>query len=498
MAFETSEAFYAGLSTFGTKTLERAKINQEAFNELYEDAIDAFNASALDGTGDATKKGMIDTINKKTKEGSLASLYSDLASQISAVLATRSAIGQDGSPSAIYLTGNVWNNAVKPFKIEAFGMKDYNSSDVIVQYSDTYYGISLKKKPYESSSSPPLINSSFGTFLEEQDSLRLLLRKVDDARLKFFAKIIWDACQDNTPNSPFWVESLNEGKGGTILECRTQQTVKATKNVKTEKFTIQGIRLQPDGKLSRRDAEKILNVKVNVWKPTSSKPSSGKVYKEDQWKMETGVPLINIKDTKNLATISTKFPGEFRMRFREYVNRKLSARGGEISELWQEFDKILNDSTPAESGSGGRSIKRILADSLLTRTLKLHMYSELKKFDAPNFEFFLVEGVGKASKVRGTDNTYKANIGTSVVKPLKSIIATMADLCSSDCAVEIERVDASEAAAKVEYVLSITPSGSRKKVKVLHIDLRYGGDFKSYPRFHATMTPEFMQLSKGK
>ena len=57
-------------------------------------------------------------------------------------------------------------------------------------------------------------------------------------------------------------------------------------------------------------------------------------------------------------------------------------------------------------------------------------------------------------------------------------------------------LDSSEAAAKVEYVLSITPAGSRKKVKVLHIDLRYGGDFKSYPRFHATMTPEFMQLAK--
>mgnify|MGYP003323958869 CR=1 FL=1 len=90
---------------------------------------------------------MINTINKKTRDGSLASLYSDLASQISAVLATRSAIGQKGSPSAIYLTGNVWNTAVQQFKIEAFGMKDYNSSDVIVQYGDTYYGISLKKKP---------------------------------------------------------------------------------------------------------------------------------------------------------------------------------------------------------------------------------------------------------------------------------------------------------------------------------------------------------------
>ena len=387
MAFETSEAFYAGLSTFGQKELELAKTNQEAFNELYEKAIDAFNANALDGTGDATKTGMINTINKKTREGGLTSLYSDLASQISAVLATRSAIGQKGSPSAIYLTGNVWNTAVQQFKIEAFGMKDYNSSDVILQYGNTYYGISLKKKPYESSSSPPLINSSFGTFLEEQDSLRLLLRKVDDARIKFFAKIIWDACQDNTPNSPFWVQELNEGQGGTILECRAAQTVKATKNLKTERFTIQGIRLQPDGTLSRQDAEKILNVKVNVWKPTSSKPSVGKFYAEDKWKMETGVPLINIKDTKHLATISTRFPGEFRMKFRQYVNSKLSARGGEISELWQEFDEILNDPSPAERGSGGRSIKRILADSLLTRTLKLHLYSELKNLMALTLNF---------------------------------------------------------------------------------------------------------------
>ena len=95
---------------------------------------------------------MIDTIESKESKGrgakGLTTLYSDLASQISAVLATRKAIGQDGPPSAIYLTGNKWHPNVDVFKIEAFGMKDYNSSDVIVQYGDTYYGISLKKKPY--------------------------------------------------------------------------------------------------------------------------------------------------------------------------------------------------------------------------------------------------------------------------------------------------------------------------------------------------------------
>ena len=498
MAFETSEAFYAGLSTFGTKTLERAKINQESFNELYEDAIDAFNDSALDGAGNATKKGMISTIETKEKKGrgakGLGTLYSDLASQISAVLATRNAIGQDGPPSAIYLTGNQWHSSVQPFKIEAFGMKDYNSSDVIIQYGDTYYGISLKKKPYESSASPPLINSSFGSFLKPTE-LKSLLARVNDARYQFFAKIIWDACQDNTPNSPFWVQELNGGKGGTILECRQNYDFKdgKGKDVITGQFNIAGIRLKPDGKLDVRDAKKILDIKVKVYKPTG---------KDGNWKLEkTAIPLINLKDTEHLDSINSKFPAEFRTRFRDYVNRKLSSRGGEISELWSEFDNIMNDNTPAELGANPRSVKRILADSILSRTLKLDLYKELDKFAAPKFEFFLVEGVGKATDDPKSDGQFKASIGTSVVKSLKSVIATVADLCPLDqCGVEVIRIDASEQKAALEYKLVITPPASTrlKKVDVLHIDLRYSGSFTSYPRFHATMTPEFMQLAKGK
>jgi hypothetical protein len=497
MAFETSEAFYAGLSTFSTKVLERAKNNQESFNELYEDAIDAFRDTALDGAGDATKKGMIDTIESKESKGrgakGLTTLYSDLASQISAVLATRKAIGQDGPPSAIYLTGNKWHPNVDVFKIEAFGMKDYNSSDVIVQYGDTYYGISLKKKPYESSHSPPLINSSFGSFLKPTE-LKSLLARVNDARLQFFAKIIYDACQDNTPNSPFWVQELNGGQGGTILECRKMYDFKEGKgkSIKTGQFNIQGIQLQRNGKLSTTDAKRILDIRVNVYKPTG---------KDGNWKLEkTPIPLINIKDTEHMDSLNVQFPIEFRTRFRDYVNRKLSSRGGEISELWREFDNIMNDNTPAELGANPRSVKRILADSILSRTLKLDLYKELDKFAAPKFEFFLVEGVGKATDDPKSDQ-FKSNIGTSVVKSLKSVIATIADLCPLDqCGVEVVRIDASESKAALEYKLVITPPASTglKKVDVLHIDLRYSGSFTSYPRFHATMTPEFMQLAKGK
>ena len=506
MAFETSEAFYAGLSTFGTPRLQSAKQNQDEFNSLYEEAITAFQNNSLDGAGDATKTGMTNTINSKTKDGKLASLYSDLASQISAVLGTRASIGQDGPPSRIFLTGNKWHSSVQPFKIEAFGMKDYNSSDVILQYGDTYYGISLKKKPYESSASPPLINSSFATFLKPNE-FSSMLQRVNVARYKFFAKIIWDACQDNTPNSPFWVQELNEGKGGTILECRKMVNFKTGKgkNVQTGQFSIQGIRLQSDGTLSLSDAKRILDIKVSIYKP-SGKPSVAGVYQDSDWKLADPVPLINIKDTEHMNTLGAGFPTEFRTRFRSYVNSKLSARGGQISELWTEFDKILMDQRPGESVDGTpRSFARILADSILTRTLKLNLYSELEKFNAPEFEFLLVEGVGNAVPDRKADDQFKASIGAPVVKPLKSIIGTIADLCPlQKCGIKLERINASESKAAVEYKLVITPPAKEAKklgfseIDVLHIDLRYGGSFTAMPRFHATMTSEFMQLAKGK
>ena len=510
MAFETSEAFYAGLSTFKSSRLELAKTNQDEFNLLYQESIDAFQASALDGAGNATKTGMITTIASKTREGrgakGLGSLYSDLASQISAVLGTRKSIGQDGAPHAIYLTGNQWHRSVQPFKIEAFGMKDYNSSDVILQYGDIYYGVSLKKKPYEASASPPLINSSFATFLKQKE-FSSMLQRVNVARYKFFAKIIWDACQDNTPNSPFWVQELNEGKGGTILECRQMFDFKTGKgkNVQNGQFNIQGIRLQRDGTLGLEDAKRILDIRVNVYKP-SGKPSVAGKYGESDWKLERNVPLINIKDTEHMDSLGARFPTEFRTRFRSYVNSKLSARGGQISELWTEFDKILMDTRPGESVDGTpRSFARILADSILTRTLKLDLYKELEKFNAPEFEFLLVEGVGKAVDDKKSDDQFKATFGAPVVKPLRSIIGTIADLCPlQKCGIRLERIDASEAKAAVEYKLIITPPAKEAKklgfseIDVLHIDLRYGGSFKSMPRFHATMTPEFMQLARGK
>ena len=62
--------------------------------------------------------------------------YDDMAGALSAVLATRSNKVKDAIPDFIYLTGNKWNDKVEKFKVDAFGMADYNSSDLILQYGE--------------------------------------------------------------------------------------------------------------------------------------------------------------------------------------------------------------------------------------------------------------------------------------------------------------------------------------------------------------------------
>ena len=166
---ELSEAFYAGLSLVDTKTLERASRDRETFVDLYNIVVNNFNGpNVKDGQGNATKSAASKKITVKEGEEPSLKLFNDMAAALSAVLGTRT-IRNRGIPEAVYLTGNKWNADVEKFKIDVqkgFGMKDYNSSDVILRYGNTYVGISLKKKPTSSADSPTMINNSFATFLE--------------------------------------------------------------------------------------------------------------------------------------------------------------------------------------------------------------------------------------------------------------------------------------------------------------------------------------------
>ena len=488
MGLELSEAMYAGLSKLDSGVLTRAADNTEAFNELFPLAVRTFQSTATDTNG--LKEQFVNAINskvaersdKKAEDKNKKAVYSDLAAGISAVLQTRSDLGV-GIPDAVFVTGNQWPDEVKDFKITAYGMKDYNSSDVILKYGTTYYGISLKKKGFQSAAAPTLINTAFGSFFKGTEFTALRSR-IMQAKKKFFAKVIYDACTDDTPSSPFYVPEANNGRGGTILECNKTYQTKATKALKSEKYSIRGMRLQSDGTLDIRDAEKILDIKVDIWRKND----------EGDWEIKTGVKLLQLKDPTALTRISPEFPKEFQTRFRDYVNKSLYAKNGKISELWKTFTDIMNDDKPVV---GGKSIKQSLVDGLFSRILKIDLYDRLAKIKRNDFKFYLVTGAGRALKPRGSD-VYVPKVEKGDTKGLTSILANLAELCPDDCQKSIEYNEASETAANVSLTLFVTPKGSRNKVPILDIGLRYSGNFFAYPQFRGTMTKEFISYSKKK
>ena len=164
---ELSEAFYAGLSLVPDSALQKALNDQEAFIQLYNVAVQNFAGPGVkDALGSDNKPKALKTITPK--DGQPEKKYlNDLASMISAVIGTRKKFS--GIPNAVYLTGNKWHPDVERFRIDDFGMKDYNSSDVILNYGKRFVGISLKKKPTITSDSPTMINNSFQTFLNQKD-----------------------------------------------------------------------------------------------------------------------------------------------------------------------------------------------------------------------------------------------------------------------------------------------------------------------------------------
>ena len=488
MGLEISEAMYAGLSKMDSTILQEAATDAEKFNDLLPKTIRSFSTSAIDADG--LINSFVKEINSLMEERANASVqdknrkavFSDLAVGISAVLQTRKDLGV-GIPDQVFMTGNTWPSEVAPFKIAAFGMDDYNSSDLILKYGNLYYGISLKKKAYASAASPTLINNAFSSFFQGSEFTKFIM-EMTQAKTKFFAKVIYDACTDNTPNSPFYVPEANDGKGGTILECNQVYQTKGTKNLVSQKYTISGMKLQSDGTLNIQDARKILDVRVDIWRKS----------KKGDWEIKKNVKLLQLKDIKALTRISNEFPTEFQTRFRKYVNESLYAKNGKISELWTTFVSIMNDDRPRQ---GGKSIKQMMVDSLFTRILKLDLYKKLEEIKRNDFRFYLVTGSGRSLKPRGSE-IYEPKVEQGTTKSLTSILANLAELCPDDCQKSIEFEEASETQASVALTLFVTPKGTTNKVPILNIKLRYGGDFSAFPRFEATITKEFIAYGKKK
>lgn len=410
MAYEISEALYAGAAVLPLNDASYYANNPLEFTSLYEDVIAALRSSRVLGsetntTSDKLKSGFLDAIHDKSE----TTLFNDLAGAVSAVLATRKATGM-GIPDAVYLTGNQWHNDIKDFKVPAAGMDDYNSSDVVLKYGKLYIGISLKKKRRMMDASPPLTNAAFSGFLKS-DAVRELQERVEEIRYKFFANIIWRACQLTGKDSPFWSDKAKK----VLLECGSagpeQKTRIPTGEVdnkgkpKTMEYTyrLPDLGVNPKTGPTLRQAKLIMDMKVNVWSWKE---------KTKRWE-EKAVPFINVKDVSHVKNLNPNMPASPTEKnkmitgWRDYVNGQLK---GDSATLWKDFVDVLNgkDKDGKDIMIDGKPFSTYMADTLLTRALKLDLKKVLGD-RAPEFDFYLVEGVGNVKKkmqyVKGDDKT---------------------------------------------------------------------------------------------
>lgn len=394
MAFEPSEGLYAGLSFVPTADLNAAKNDTDKFKQLYFVALENLKSDkVLDAAGNATKNGMIKIIDLDTSSKSPQDIYGDLAASISAVLGTRQKLKKDKIPSKVYLTGNKWHPDVEPFKVKAFGMSDYNSSDVILKLNgNDFVGISLKKKPKANSASPTLINNAFSAYIEGPQ-FKTTRDKLNDHRIKFFAGVIKEACGPAGPLERF--------------------ALSGNKNISS---------LNPNNK---SDAKSLWDMRV--------------IRKKDG----KPIPLINLKsesdlkDPNGLIKQSGNDPSQ--ESFRDFVNKKLQSTGNTLNPLYQGFLDIMNRD----------DVKDNLADVLLTRVLKLNLLDVLDTWDKYEFGFYLTEGVGTV------DKNLSPNIGSANVLNVHSIMIAMAKLSRQETKMVLDRQKTlSKNAAKVFFTLS--------------------------------------------
>jgi hypothetical protein len=355
---EPSEGFFAGCALCTNQEMDAALKDETSLQNFYNVMYQRYMSNGVIGAGNVKKdfeKAV--TLGPSVKKDKF---YSDLVVGISAVKAVRSflatnsamkGISGNATPNAVYLTGTQWPKEVQQFKFAAFGMADFNSSDLILQYGSNYVGVSLKKKPKGTAPDPTLINKAFDTVLNGSQ-FAPIKAQLQQARQQFFAGVIKDA--------------LITGP-------------------------LVGLAQLPDGSNPRNaPPEKLWSTRIGIYK-------NGKIQT---------VPLINLKDVSaigdptllNSREVDTKTTNAMR----DYVNTRLGKVGNQPNTLYKQFLTIIKRN------------QQLFADTLINLILKKQLMDEMSEYTRNNFEFILTTGVGQVTISKSNGMNIQEGSGTCI------------------------------------------------------------------------------------
>jgi len=419
-AFQPSEGFYAALCFEPNLTS-----HQTNFTSLHQRCMEIFDDDTkVVGTN---KEGFINSMMTVDKEASkIDTILGSLGAGISAVQGMRNQTRYKGVPDKVYMTGGKWPDKVEKFKLEWMKMKDYNSSDVIMEYTKGFdkphfVGVSLKEKQREKAADPPLINNAFFNFIKDNPKF---VEEIDNHRKKFFAEVILEGMKERNP-----LYGISQIDGKNISNMSVNNVA---------------------------DIESLWNAKVAVRK-------KGK---------QIQIPLINLKGSNDLIEQGGISNDDTPNAFRKFVNERLQSHGT-LNPLFDGFLKIMNK----------KSVKDKLAATLLSRVLKTDLYNELDtNWDKNEFSFYLAVGVGDHKRGIGS-------VGAAKVESLESIMVSILSMKKEEAKIVYnEKLTTAANAAKVFFTLK------KGNNNVLDVELRYGGNFKASPRFHANFHPDFEKI----
>ena len=266
----------------------------------------------------------------------------------------------------VFMTGSAWPREVDKFRLkrESDGF-DYNSSDLVVKVdSETYYGISLKKKKNVKGADPTLINKAFDTFLQgnEFENVRNSLKQ---KRQDYFAGLAKQAAK----NGIIYVPGIESMSNEEVWNISFRNPLKNNQLVY------------------------LINLKGTN---TNNNP----------------VELSEIKGKLAGTGPNSLFEEDKQNGLRAFFNRELAKVD---NELFDGFKKVLNDNI------------QIFADGLIDIVLKTKMQAGLRAKDIGgyNFEFALVTGY--ADYTPSAKNP-KLNLNAAKVIPQHSILCGLSDL----------------------------------------------------------------------
>ena len=441
-SYEPSEIATAVALMYSHNKLLAYSKDRSCLKDLIVDAKKKLKSMPLTGGviqfgSSSIKAGFINELDENNEK-----VLKDMAVGISAAIGIRNTMAScsSGKTPTIYMTGDSWPPDVEPFKVSAYGFKDYNSSDIIVTADKkAFFGISLKKKNNPAAQSPTLINKAFDTALDETglqpielERLQELKQKVVKMRVKFFSEVVIESVDKGIIR---W-QDINNINGSKLKTISEWNTFKATAAGKEELFYA-----------TKRN-------KVLFPKETYIDTKGYANHKEGY--------LYDVTTDQN--------------SMRYFVNSKLTDSN---SPLWKSFLGVMNEYSD------------VFADILINIVLKTKMYEELTKQEIDSkgykFRFYLATGVADIS-TKGNVTISNATV-TSLKTTLCGLtrIEKLSESKKYQIVLDTEKQEKSNA-AKIFFKIK------RGDINILDMELRYKGSFNPQPQFQGTINEQFKKL----